>query len=200
MDFTKVKEALERRGFKVSVFETGAEAAEYLNGKIDGTTVSFGGSMTLRQMGMFEKLSSHNTIYDHWNVPAGANADEIREKAMTTETYVSSVNGLSETGEIINIDGTGNRVASTIFGHSRLFLVVGSNKLALTFEEAMWRARNIAAPMNAKRLERKTPCAVDGKCHDCNSPECICNVISIHRHPGRGTDTEVVLINETLGY
>lgn len=200
MDFTKVKEALERRGFKVSVFETGAEAAEYLNGKIDGTTVSFGGSMTLRQMGMFEKLSSHNTIYDHWNVPAGANADEIREKAMTTETYVSSVNGLSETGEIINIDGTGNRVASTIFGHSRLFLVVGSNKLAPTFEEAMWRARNIAAPMNAKRLERKTPCAVDGKCHDCNSPECICNVISIHRHPGRGTDTEVVLINETLGY
>lgn len=200
MDFTKVKEALERRGFKVSVFETGAEAAEYLNGKIDGTTVSFGGSMTLRQMGMFEKLSSHNTIYDHWNVPAGANADEIREKAMTTETYVSSVNGLSETGEIINIDGTGNRVASTIFGHSRLFLVVGSNKLAPSFEEAMWRARNTAAPMNAKRLERKTPCAVDGKCHDCNSPECICNVISIHRHPGRGTDTEVVLINETLGY
>ena len=200
MDFTKVKEALERRGFKVSVFETAAEAAEYLNGKIDGTTVSFGGSMTLKQMGMFEKLGAHNTIYDHWNVPEGENADDVRKKAMTTEAYVSSVNGLSETGEIINIDGTGNRVASTIFGHKRLFLVAGYNKIAPTFEEAMQRARNIAAPMNAKRLGVNTPCAVDGKCHDCTSPACICNVISIHRRPGRGTDTEVVLVNEVLGY
>lgn len=200
MDFTKVKETLERRGFKVSVFETAAEAAEYLNQKIDGTTVSFGGSMTLKQMGMFEKLSVHNTIYDHWNVPEGKNADDIRRKAMTTEAYVSSVNGLSESGEVINIDGTGNRVASTIFGHKRLFLVAGYNKIAPSFEEAMWRARNIAAPMNAKRLGCKTPCAVDGKCHDCNSPACICNVISIHRHPARGVDTEIVLINEVLGY
>ena len=200
MDFTKVKASLTRRGFKVSIFETAAEAAEYLNGKIDGTTVSFGGSMTLKAMGMFEKLSAHNTIYDHWNVPEGEDADDIRAKAMVTEAYVSSVNGLSETGEIINIDGTGNRVASTIFGHKRLFLVAGYNKIAPTFEDAMWRARNIAAPMNAKRLNRNTPCAVDGKCHDCCSPECICNVICIHKHPARGIETEVILINEVLGF
>lgn len=200
MDFTNVKKALERKGFQVSVFETAAEAAVYLDKQIDGTTVSFGGSMTLKEMGMFEKLSTHNEMVDHWHVPEGADPNENRIKAMTTETYVSSVNGLAETGEIINIDGTGNRVAGTIFGHSRLFLVVGYNKIAPTCEEAIWRARNIAAPLNSKRLNRKTPCVADGKCHDCDSPECICNVMSIHRHPARGTATEVILINEQLGY
>lgn len=200
MDFTKTRKALESKGFTVSAFESAAEAAEYLNAKIDGTTVGFGGSVTLKQLGMFEQLSAHNTVYSHWNVPSGMNPGEVLAKAMGTECYVCSANGISETGEIVNIDGTGNRVASSIFGHKRVFIVAGKNKIAADFEGAMWRARNIAAPLNAKRLKKNTPCAVDGKCHDCNSPDCICSVISILRRPTGGTKAEVVLINEELGY
>lgn len=200
MDFSKLKKTLEQRGFSVSVFETGAEAAAYLNEKLDGTSVSFGGSVTLKELGLFEMLAAHNEVYDHWNVPEGMDPDEVRKKAMLTEAYVASANALAETGEIINIDGTGNRVASTIFGHKRLFLVVGRNKVAPDLHSAMDRARNVAAPLNAKRLNKNTPCVIDGKCHDCLSPECICNVISIHRRPARSTATEIVLVNEDLGY
>lgn len=200
MDFSKVRKALEHKGFAVSEFESAADAAAYLNEGIDGTTVSFGGSVTLRQMGLFEKLAAHNEIYDHWNVPEGMSANEVRAKAMTTEAYVASANAISETGEIVNIDGTGNRVASTIFGHKRLYIVAGSNKIAPDLASAIERARNVAAPLNAKRLNRNTPCAIDGKCHDCLSPECICSVMSIHRRPAGGTATEIVLINQELGY
>lgn len=200
MDFSKVRKALEQKGFSVCEFETAEEAAAYLDEKIDGTAVSFGGSVTLTELGLHEKLAAHNEIYNHWNIPAGLSADEVREKAMSTEVYVASVNALAETGEIVNIDGTGNRVASTIFGHKRLYLVVGCNKIEPDLSAAIYRARNVAAPLNAKRLKRNTPCVIDGKCHDCQSPECICSVMSIHRRPARGTETEIILVNQTLGY
>ena len=94
MDFTKVKSALEARGFKVSAFPTAAEAARYLNGQIDGVSVSFGGSVTLEQMGLFESLGQHNEVLSHWHVPAGKDPAEIRAKAMTTEVYLTSATGL----------------------------------------------------------------------------------------------------------
>ena len=136
MDFTKVKSALEARGFKVSAFPTAAEAARYLNGQIDGVSVSFGGSVTLEQMGLFESLGQHNEVLSHWHVPAGKDPAEIRAKAMTTEVYLTSVNGLAETGEIVNIDGFGNRVAGTLYGHKKVYFIIGRNKLAPTFEDA----------------------------------------------------------------
>ena len=199
MDFTKLIDTLEHNGFSVKVFETADEAADYLDKEIDNTTVGQGGSLTVRRMGIMDRLAKHNTLWSHWNVPEGMNQDEVLAKAMTTEVYLSSVNGLAETGEIINIDGTGNRVASCLFGHKRLYYVVGKNKIAPTYEEALWRARNIAAPLNAKRLERKTPCAVDGKCHDCNSPDRICRGLTVTWKAMKGMQTEVILINEELG-
>ena len=162
MDFTKVKSALEARGFKVSAFPTAAEAARYLNGQIDGVSVSFGGSVTLEQMGLFESLGQHNEVLSHWHVPAGKDPAEIRAKAMTTEVYLTSANGLAETGEIANIDGTGNRVSGLLFGHPKVYFVVGRNKLAPDYDGALWRARNIAAPKNAQRLGTRTPCAARG--------------------------------------
>ena len=163
MDFTKVKSALEARGFKVSAFPTAAEAARYLNGQIDGVSVSFGGSVTLEQMGLFESLGQHNEVLSHWHVPAGKDPAEIRAKAMTTEVYLTSANGLAETGEIVNIDGTGNRVSGMLFGHKKVYFVVGRNKLAPDYDGALWRARNIAAPKNAQRLGVKTPCAAKAR-------------------------------------
>ena len=201
MDFTTVEKNLRERGFKVSAFATAQEAADYLNAQIDGASVSFGGSVTLSQMGLFESLGKHNTIYSHWNVPDGMNADEVREKAATCEHYLLSANGLAETGEIINIDGTGNRVASSLFGHKKVWYVVGSNKLAPTYEEALWRARNISAPKNAQRLGVKTPCAVNGdRCYDCKSPQRICRGLVVMWEAIRSCESEVVLVDETLGY
>ena len=154
-----------------------------------------------RRMGLFESLGAHNTIYSHWNVPDGMNADEVREKAATCEHYLLSANGLAETGEIINIDGTGNRVSSSLYGHKKVWFVVGSNKIAPTYDEALWRARNIAAPKNAQRLGVKTPCAVNGdRCYDCKSPQRICRGLVVLWEAIRSCETEVVLVDEPLGY
>lgn len=201
MNFTTAEKALEARGFSVSVFETAAQAAEYLNAQIDGTTVGFGGSMTLREMGLYESLGAHNTVENHWHTPEGQTHDEVRARAAAAEHYLLSANGIAETGEIINIDGAGNRVASMLYGHKKVWIVAGKNKLAPTYDEALWRARNIAAPKNAQRLGRKTPCAVKGeRCYDCKSPERICRGLVVQWGAMTGVETEVVLVNENLGY
>lgn len=201
MDFTKVKSALEARGFKVSAFPSAAEAAQYLNGQIDGVSVSFGGSVTLEQMGLFESLGQHNEVLSHWHVPAGKDPAGIRAKAMTTEVYLTSANGLAETGEIVNIDGTGNRVSGMLFGHKKVYFVVGRNKLAPDYDGALWRARNIAAPKNAQRLGTRTPCAARGdRCYDCKSPQRICRGLVVLWEAMKGCETEVVLVDEELGY
>ena len=193
--FETVKKNLEARGFSVRTFATAAEAAAYLNEAIDGKTVGFGGSMTLKDMGLYELLGSHNEVHWHW-----VNGQKERKAAMGTQVYLSSANGLAETGEIINIDGSGNRVASTLYGHEKVYLVIGRNKLAPTYDEALWRARNIASPKNAQRLGRKTPCAVKGdRCYDCKSPERICRGLVVLWGPMMGMETEVILVDEDLG-
>ena len=193
--FETVKKNLEARGFSVRTFATAAEAAAYLNEAIDGKTVGFGGSVTLKDMGLYELLGSHNEVHWHW-----VNGQEERKTAMGTQVYLSSANGLAETGEIINIDGSGNRVASTLYGHEKVYLVIGRNKLAPTYDEALWRARNIASPKNAQRLGRKTPCAVKGdRCYDCKSPERICRGLVVLWGPMMGMETEVILVDEDLG-
>ena len=201
MDFTNVTKALTARGFKVSSFETAKEAAEYLNSQIDGATVGFGGSITLEELGLYALLSGHNTVFSHWHLPEGGDAASLRAQAAGSEHYLLSANGIAETGEIINIDGTGNRVSSSLYGHKKVWFVVGSNKLAPTYDEALWRARNIAAPKNAQRLGVKTPCAVKGdRCYDCKSPQRICRGLVVLWEAVKGCETEVVLVDEALGY
>ena len=193
--FDTVKKNLEARGFSVRTFATAAEAAAYLNEAIDGKTEGFGGSVTLQDMGLYELLGSHNEVHWHW-----VNGQEERKTAMGTQVYLSSANGLAETGEIINIDGSGNRVASTLYGHEKVYLVIGRNKLAPTYDEALWRARNIASPKNAQRLGRKTPCAVKGdRCYDCKSPDRICRGLVVLWGAMMGMETEVILVDEDLG-
>ena len=189
-DFTKVKANLEKRGYAVSCFATAAEAAGYLDGKLDGKTIGIGGSVTV-----LDRLKAHNTVVSHWE-------GSRKEDAAFTQVYLCSVNGLAETGEMVNIDGVGNRIASTVFGHEELYLVVGRNKLAPDYDGAVWRARNVASPKNAIRLQRKTPCAVKGdKCYDCNSPERLCRGMTVLWQASNGIGrTEVVLIDEDLGF
>ncbi|HIR83868.1 MAG TPA: lactate utilization protein [Candidatus Galloscillospira excrementavium] len=197
-DMEKLRENLEKRGFAAVYFPTAREAADYLDGKLDGRTIAFGGSMTVREMGLYERLAAHNQTFWHWDPERPAPLAD----GMGTEVYITSVNGAAETGELVNIDGTGNRVASTCFGHQELYLILGVNKVAPDYEGALWRARNIAAPKNAQRLGRKTPCAVKGdRCYDCQSPERICRALTVlWEKPSSFARAEVVLVGEPLGY
>ena len=193
--FEKVRKNLEAHGFDVTCFDTAAEAADYLDRRLDGKTVGHGGSITLKELGLLERLQSHAVVRSHWLGDSFADA-------AAAPVYLTSVNALAETGELINIDGTGNRVASTIFGHEEVCFIVGVNKLASDYDAALWRARNVASPKNAQRLGKKTPCAVRGdKCYDCKSPERICRALAVlwERPTGIGR-AEVVLVNEPLGY
>ena len=198
-DFTKVQQALERRGYTVRTFATAAEAAAYLDGAIDGKTVGFGGSATLDALGVYDKLAVHNTVIWHWK----QEADAARKAAMQTQVYLTSANALAETGEIVNIDGTGNRVSATLFGHEKVIFVIGRNKLAATYAAAVDRARNVAAPQRARQLGRKTPCAVKAdRCYDCKSPDRICRGLVVLWGPMMGMEqsTEILLVDEDLGY
>ena len=195
--FETVEQNLKARGYAVRTFATADEAAAYLDGQIDGKTVGFGGSVTLNAMGLYDLLSRHNTVLWHWKAQ---DPDAARKAAMNAQVYLASANGLAETGEIVNIDGAGNRVAATLFGHEKVYFVIGRNKLAPTYEEALWRARNIAAPQNARRLGKKTPCAVKGdRCYDCKSPERICRALVTLWEPVMGMETEVLLVDQDLG-
>lgn len=201
MDFSVIKANLEKKGYAVSAFETAAEAAEYMAEKIKNTTVGIGGSMTAKQMNLFEILSAENDVNWHWQLKEGQTAAQAYSGARNASVYISSVNGIAETGEIINIDGTGNRVAETIYNHEKVYLLVGKNKIAPDFEKAMWRARNIASPKNAQRIGVATPCAAKGdKCYDCSSPARICRAFLTFMEKPNGCKCEIILINEELGY
>ena len=193
--FETLKENLEQKGYQVRCFGTKEEAADYLCAGLQGKHVGFGGSMTLLDMGIYERLEKTGPVSWHWKTPG------VLPQARTAEVYLTSVNGIAETGEIVNIDGTGNRVAAMTFGHQKVYFVVGANKVAADLPAALERARNVAAPLNAKRLSRKTPCAERGdKCYDCKSPERICRALSVFWEKPGGCDYEVVLVEENLGY
>lgn len=196
-----LKTNLEKKGFQVSCFETKEEAAQYITDALKGQKIGFGGSVTLQEMGLYEKLSENNEVIWHWRIPEGKSGADILKAAREADVYFSSVNGIAETGEIVNIDNTGNRVAATLYGHKKVYLVAGLNKVAPDLSGAIDRARNIAAPPNAKRLGKKTPCAVKGdRCYDCKSPERICRTLNVLWERPTGSVYEVILINEKLGY
>jgi len=177
------------------------EAAKYLDEKIDQKTVGFGGSESLREMYLYEMLEKHNQIFWHNRTPEGKTPNQVRMEERNAQIYICSVNGLAETGEIVNIDGACNRVADISFGHEQVYMVIGENKITPDLDQAIYRARNIAAPLNAKRLNRKTPCAIKAdKCYNCDSPDRICNELSVlWRKPG-GHPVELILVHENLGY
>lgn len=195
---------LKQRHYEAFFCPTAQEAVEKITGMIpEGSSVTWGGSMTIRDMGLTKAL--HNKegldIWDRDLAPSREEAQEIYRRAFYADYYLSSVNAMSEDGEIVNIDGNGNRVAAITFGPKRVILVVGINKVALNLDAAISRARSLAAPVNMMRFANlNTPCKNDGTCHDCKSPDSICNYIQIMRnsHPvGRHI---VVIVGEELGY
>jgi len=193
------KNSLKANGFNVEIFNSAEEAKKALLKEIDiNESVAFGGSITLDGLGLYEELKSRgNEVYWHWKVEDKASE---RMKAATTDVYLTSTNALTLDGKLVNIDGAGNRVASMIFGHKRVYVLVGKNKICKDYEEAIKRIKNVAAPKNAKRLNTNTPCRFTGSCNDCNSPDRICNVeVILHKNP-TGSNVNIFIIDEELGF
>ncbi len=200
MDVEQTMRNLQKRGFQVRYFETKEACADYIAETVKGTTVGFGGSVTARDMGLYELLEKENEVSWHWK---SADRLEAQEKAARAKVYILSANALAETGELVNIDGNGNRIAAMFYGHERVIFVVGVNKLTPDLHSAIDRARNVASPLNARRLKRNTPCALTEpmRCHDCESPDRICSGLAILMEKMRSIPvTEVLLIGESLGY
>lgn len=199
-DFNDIKQSLLLLGYDVSAFENSVEATNYLCNKINNKSIGIGGSVTVKEIGLYDILSENNTVYWHWQNSVFSNA-EILKKAANADIYISSVNAIAKTGEIVNIDGNSNRVSAISFGHEKVYLIIGKNKISDSLQEAVERARNIAAPLNAKRLMKKTPCASKGdKCYNCSSPDRICSEISILLKKPALQPIEIVLIDENLGF
>ncbi len=200
MNSKKLIRSLESNGYSVTYFERKASAVDYLNNEIDQKTVGFGDSGTLVEMKLFEILGEHNSVVDPQHCGENESFLEVAKKCLATEVFLTSVNAVSETGELVNIDGTGNRIAGSLFGHKKVYFVIGVNKLTATLEDAIWRAKNIAAPLNARRLGIRTPCAHKGnRCYDCSSPERICNGLMIYYKKMSNIEVEVILVDEALG-
>ena len=188
-------------GYTVHGFETAQEAANYLNQQIDKRTVGFAGSMTLEKMGLYDSMSEHNEVHWHHRIPEGKTSKDVRVAANAAEIYITSVNAISEKAEIVNIDANCNRVASIFYGHEKVYFVIGENKIEKDYDSALYRARNIAAPLNARRLGVKTPCAINAdRCYDCKSPERLCRGLSVLWSKPMTGEFEVILIHEDLGY
>lgn len=205
IDIEKTIKALERNKFVVHYFETGAEAVAYLKNRIQNKCVAIGDSRTLLEIGIHDALSEINE--DITDIQRPLPGESFRDTALRTmgrDVFLTSVNALSQTGEMVNIDGTGNRVAASLFGSQEVFFVLGVNKITPDLASAIYRARNVAAPLNSKKNKKSSlnPCAtLDEKCYDCGSPDRICNALTIYYKKMRNMQTmEIIIINESLGF
>ena len=200
MDAEKLQRSLRARGWDFKHFATGEEAADYLAGELSGASVGIGGCGTADAIGLYDKLKAVcPDVAWHWK-----EEDQLaaRMRAMTTDAYVCSANAIAETGEIVNIDGMGNRIAATTFGHKRLYIVAGKNKVCPDLESAIHRARNVAAPLRARSMGMNTPCtrSEELKCYDCSAAERVCCAMTILMHKMMGMDKcELILIDKDLG-
>jgi hypothetical protein len=193
--------AMKKRQFDAYYCSTAEEAVEKVLDLIPaGDVVSWGGVATVDQLGIKDRLRQRNQpLIDRDTAKTPDERMDMLRQALTCDTFLMSSNAISEDGQLVNIDGMGNRVAALCFGPKQVIVVAGMNKVAGDLDSAMSRARHIAAPANVQRFDVKTPCAVTGQCGNCTSPDCICAQIVTTRFskiPGR---IKVVLVGEVLG-
>jgi len=196
-------EKLEAHEFRAIYVKTKEEVVqEILKHIAPKQRIGVGGSVTIRELRILKKLEARGAIvYDHWKQGLTKEQTlEIRKKQMTSDIYLSSVNAVTMNGELVNIDGAGNRVNSMVFGPGEVILIAGHNKIVGDVQEAIKRVKNVSAPLNAKRLNLDLPCVRAGRCVDCNSPDRICRVIVIHERKPILTEMLIILVGEELGY
>lgn len=193
---------LQRRHITAYYCPTSDEAVQQVSALIDdGSSVTWGGSMTIRDLGISECLKRRASlnVIDRDTASSPEERLAMYRSAFSADYYLSSANAISEDGVIVNIDGNGNRVAAITWGPAKVIFVIGLNKVAQTVEAALMRARSTAAPTNAARFDIQTPCLTDGVCHNCHSSDCICNYVHFLRNSPNGRHI-VVLVGEGLGY
>ena len=199
----KLIKNLNRRHIEAHYCPTSQEAVNKVQELIaDGSSVTWGGSMTVRDMGIPQALKERGTleVLDRDVVEGAEEKQQMYLRAFTADVYLSSANAISEDGVIVNIDGNGNRVAAITWGPKKVIFIIGLNKVAQNVEAAIARARSTASPINAQRFDINTPCKVDGVCHNCNSAESICSYIHLLRNSRTAGRHVVVFVGEDLGY
>ena len=182
---------------------TAAEAKELALSLIPaGSSASFGGSMTLEECGVLDALRAREdvTLYDRNAAKSPEEIGQIYRQAFSTDTFLMSTNAITIDGELINIDGRGNRVAALIFGPAQVIIIAGMNKVTTDETAGLARERNMAAPPNCVRLGKKTPCTMTGRCGDCYGEESICSQIVVTRRSSEKGRIKVILVGEELGY
>ncbi len=194
---------LNKHGFEALFFLNSAQAQTYILKTISGyESFGFGGSDTTRKLDIIEPLKQQQkVVYDHWQKDLSPEASlDIRRNQSACDCFFCSANAISMTGEIVNVDGVGNRTNAMTFGPRKVIIIAGINKLTMDIQTALDRVKTVAGPMRAKSLGMQTPCAETGICTDCNSPQRICRITTIlHRKPML-TDMTVIIINEALGF
>lgn len=167
----------------------------------DGSVISWGGSESIKECGLMDAIKSGNyTLVDRLAARSPEESRELYVKAVLSDYYLMSANAITYDGELINIDGNGNRVACLIHGPKNVILIVGMNKLVPDVESGYARVRNTASPANAKRLNRNTPCFKTGRCGNCLSDDCMCNQVVITRRSGIPGRIKIFFVAEELGY
>ena len=203
MKIEATMKALAKNNFTPHFVENSSQLIALLSEMVpENSRVAVGGSMSLFESGVMDFLRSSNVEFWDRYTPE-LTAEDIRQiylKNFDADIYFTSSNAVTEDGCLFNVDGTGNRVAAMVYGPRQVFVIVGENKLVKDLPAAIARNREIAAPANAKRLNRETPCAKTGFCTDCNSPERICADYVLMKHQGRQDRVHVFIVGESLGY
>jgi len=202
----QVKTALETNNFEAFLAKNKEEACkivlEDLIPKLAPKTVSWGGSMTFRGIGLYQALTERKDLesWDTFDDKASAEEkDRRRRQALHSDLFITGTNAVTEAGQLVNLDMIGNRVGALTYGPKWVVVVVGRNKIVPDLEEAMLRIKNYAAPANTVRLDKKTPCVKTSYCEECKSPDRICNTWTITEKSFPKGRVKVILINEDWG-
>lgn len=192
---------MKKRQFDAYYCSTAEEAVEKVLELIPaGDVVSWGGVATVDQLGIKDRLRQRNQpLIDRDTAKTPDERMDMLRQALTCDTFLMSSNAISEDGQLVNIDGMGNRVAAMCYGPRQVVVIAGMNKVLGTLDDAIARARNIAAPANAQRFGIKTPCGLTGQCGDCTSPDCICSYVVVTRNSMVHERIKVILVGEDLG-
>ncbi len=201
MNYENILKNLTKRGFNAYFCHTKQEAAhQALSLLSEGDVVTWGGTMTLFELELDKQLKQGNyTVIDRADFPADQR-NEVYRKAFFADAYFTSANAISENGEIVNVDGTANRVAAICYGPEKVIMIIGKNKIVKDLGSAIKRAREVAAPKNANRFEISTPCKKTGNCADCLCPDTICAQFLITRFCKPQGRINVILVDEELGF